>query len=232
MITRSRITPIVVDQSSGFESNVAFGLSLGHSTIFLLPDGFVVDTGKHYKALGKNLEVNATTTNFREEEVTPQDAEHIGNTWRYVNKSGGPDRRFNDNRQIPIYRYGQLEIVCGEWGIRLCVSRAAAANEFAVALRLAMSGESAEGHENKQSEVPPTRPSGGPVALRKALRVLGLNPESSFKDASAAYKSLAAQNHPDKVAHMAPEFRDLAENKMRELNAAYEQIRTFYEKRQ
>jgi curved DNA-binding protein CbpA len=59
--------------------------------------------------------------------------------------------------------------------------------------------------------------------------LLGLQPGASSDEASAAYKSLAAQNHPDKVAHMAPEFRELAERKMRELNAAYDQIRAFYQ---
>jgi DnaJ-domain-containing protein 1 len=51
-------------------------------------------------------------------------------------------------------------------------------------------------------------------------------------DASAAHRKLAAQNHPDKVANMAPEFRELAEQKMRELNAAYDQIRAFFQQRQ
>jgi DnaJ-domain-containing protein 1 len=60
---------------------------------------------------------------------------------------------------------------------------------------------------------------------------LGLRHGASIEDASAAYRNLAAQNHPDKVAHMAPEFRELAERKMRELNAAYDQIRVFYQQR-
>jgi hypothetical protein len=29
----------------------------------------------------------------------------IGQTWKHPNKSGGPDRRFRDNYQIPICRY-------------------------------------------------------------------------------------------------------------------------------
>jgi preprotein translocase subunit Sec63 len=45
-----------------------------------------------------------------------------------------------------------------------------------------------------------------------------------------AYESLTAQNHPDKVAGMAPEFRELAERKIRELNAsAYDQIRKLHQ---
>jgi hypothetical protein len=34
----------------------------------------------------------------------------VGNTWKYVNKSGGPDRRFNDNRQLPICAYSEYTL--------------------------------------------------------------------------------------------------------------------------
>ena len=33
-----------------------------------------------------------------------------GQTWRFVNKNGGPDRRFNNNIQLPIVLYGQLMV--------------------------------------------------------------------------------------------------------------------------
>ncbi len=226
LVTRSRLFPTLVDRSPGFDSNVAFGFCVGDSTLFLLPDGFFLCTGERYQPLGKSLDVNARTTNFSEEDVTPRDAELFGKTWRYVNKSGGPDRRFNDNREIPIYRYGQLEISCGTWRIRLCLSRADAAAEFANALRSAMSGSEAR---KDHSEVPPPKPASTPATIAAALSLLGLRQGDSFDDASSAYKNLAAQNHPDKVAHMAPEFRELAERKMRELNAAYEQVRAFYQ---
>jgi len=229
LVTRSRVSPTLVDQAPGIDSNVAFGFCIGSSILFLLPDGFVLRAGERYEMLGKILDVNASTTSFREEEVAPRDGEVIGKTWRYVNKSGGPDRRFNDNRQIPIYRYGQLEIGCGSWRIRLCLSRANAAAEFAAALTSAMSGDQHNAQKD-HSEVPPPKPASPPVGFAAALSLMGLQTGASFEDVSAAYKSLAAQNHPDKVAHMAPEFRELAERKMRDLNAAYEQIRTYYQK--
>ncbi len=55
---------------------------------------------------------------FREEDVVPRDAKVIGTTWRFVNKDGGPDRRFNNNYQIPIVLYGTLN-VCAPSGLRL-----------------------------------------------------------------------------------------------------------------
>jgi hypothetical protein len=235
LVTRSRVWPTVVDSSPGIDSNVAFGFQIDHSTLFLLPDGFVLRTGDRFQRLGKTLDVNASTTNFREDEASPRDAELVGRTWRYVNKSGGPDRRFNDNREIPMFKYGQLEIGCESWKrqrlpsllphsrVRLCLSRANAAAEFATALHSAMSG-SMQIPPQDRSEAPPRKPSG----LAAAFSLLGLKPGASLEDASSAYKNFAAQSHPDKVAHMAPEFRELAERKMRELNAAYEQIRAYY----
>lgn len=91
-----------------------------------------------------------------------------------------------------------------------------------------MSGRKADA-PSSYSEAPSPKPN--TTGLATAFSLLGLKTGASLEDASAAYKSLAAQTHPDKVAHMAPEFRDLAERKMRELNAAYEQIRESYKQR-
>ena len=34
-----------------------------------------------------------------------------------------------------------------------------------------------------------------------------------------------SEGHPDKVADMAPEFREIAERRMKEINAAYEELK-------
>jgi hypothetical protein len=47
-------------------------------------------------------------SNFIEEESVPSDAEQVGSTWKRANKDGSRDRRFNDNYQIPVLRYGGL----------------------------------------------------------------------------------------------------------------------------
>jgi hypothetical protein len=224
LVKRSRVFPKLVDQIPGFESNAVVGLSIGTTGLYLLPDGYVIRAGDHCRAAGKSMSFCSATTNFREEDVQPADAELIGTTWRYVNKKGGPDLRFNDNRQIPIYRYGQVDINCGSMRFHLCLSRANAAQQFETAIRAALSRD--QGSTREQStEIPPRKNTKAPIDLVAAFRLLGLEPTASLEQASAAYKNLAAQNHPDKVAHMAQEFRDLAERKMRELNAAYEIIR-------
>ena len=52
----------------------------------------------------------AHTTRFIESEKSSCDASVVGSTWKYVNKSGGPDKRFKDNRELPICLYGEIEL--------------------------------------------------------------------------------------------------------------------------
>jgi hypothetical protein len=202
LVTRSRLYPRIVDQSPGFDSNAAFGICFGQSTLFLLPDDFVLGTGDRYQSLGKNLTINAGTTDFRDEDASPRDAELIGNTWRYVNKSGGPDRRFNDNRQIPIYRYGQLEIGCGSWRIRLCLSQGKASTEFETAIKSAMSGLTPNAQTGR-TEVPPSRPPIPPSILASALSILGLSAGASLDQATVAYLSSIIRSGPLRSSNLA-----------------------------
>jgi hypothetical protein len=54
------------------------------------------------------MECQLAQSNYIEEESVPSDAVQIGTTWKRANKDGSRDRRFNDNYQIPIMRYGAL----------------------------------------------------------------------------------------------------------------------------
>ena len=54
--------------------------------------------------------MSAQVTKFVESDRVPQDAQIIGQTWKYVNKSGKPDKRFKDNRELPICLYGEIEL--------------------------------------------------------------------------------------------------------------------------
>lgn len=69
-----------------------------------------------------------------------------------------------------------------------------------------------------------------PVKMRSvnapsAHEILGVKEDASDAELRKAYHQKARQYHPDTVAHMAPEFRVVAEQKMKELNAAYEALR-------
>src|SRR6185369_17699305 len=54
------------------------------------------------------IKLQLSNTRFIESEVVPRDAQIVDNTWRFVNKNGSPDKRFNNNKQLPITLYGEI----------------------------------------------------------------------------------------------------------------------------
>ena len=60
---------------------------------------------------------------------------------------------------------------------------------------------------------------------RSWWEVLGISHGSSLDEAKAAYYSKVKQYHPDKVVGLGEEFRQLAERKTQELNAAFQEVR-------
>ena len=52
--------------------------------------------------------------------------------------------------------------------------------------------------------------------------VLGLETGADDEEIKRAYRKLSMQYHPDKVAHLGAEFQKIAEEKMKEINAAYD----------
>ena len=95
-----------------FKANVEVASFKAKKEILLfLPDKLFIIQGNKIGALNySDINSNTHTTRFIESEGVPRDSQVVGQTWKYVNKSGGPDRRFNDNRQIPICLYGEVEL--------------------------------------------------------------------------------------------------------------------------
>ncbi|MDD2603261.1 MAG: DnaJ domain-containing protein [Desulfobacteraceae bacterium] len=56
-------------------------------------------------------------------------------------------------------------------------------------------------------------------------RVLGLSADATAEEIHRAYRQLAAKYHPDKVAHLGEEFRRLAEQRFKEIQAAYQTLK-------
>jgi len=59
----------------------------------------------------------------------------------------------------------------------------------------------------------------------RSLAVLGLAAGASEEEIKQAYRSLSMQYHPDKVQHLGAEFQRVAEEKMKEINAAYDYLK-------
>ncbi|TKR29654.1 J domain-containing protein [Luteimonas gilva] len=62
-------------------------------------------------------------------------------------------------------------------------------------------------------------------------RVFGLTDEASDAEIDQAYRRLISQYHPDRTGGLAEELRQQAEKKAREINAAYDRIKTLRKRR-
>ena len=78
-----------------------------------------------------NISMIYTTIRFNEPGLYPTDAEKIGSTWEYINKNGDPDKRYANNRQIAIVKYGGINLtIKGKVSVTFQVSNANLAEDF------------------------------------------------------------------------------------------------------
>lgn len=122
-------------------TNIAVpGVTADGTSMYFLPDRILLGRKGAFTGIPYvSLRIQERLTNFIESPgVTPSDAVQVGSTWQYVNKKGGPDRRFKNNPVLPIMKYTELELdtVAGfRWIFQ--VSSAQAASLFAKGLHSA-----------------------------------------------------------------------------------------------
>jgi hypothetical protein len=84
-------------------------IGVGRQTLHFFPDRLLVyDTAGVGGVSYSELQIETRQSRFIEDAGVPSDAQVVGQTWKYVNKKGGPDRRFKDNRQLPICLYDEI----------------------------------------------------------------------------------------------------------------------------
>jgi hypothetical protein len=117
-----------------FKTNVQIpNIRLKNTDLYFLPERLLIKRNNQFAAVFyQNLHIGIQTARFIENEGVPRDANVVDYTWQYVNKNGGPDRRFNGNRQLPICAYSEYTLTSGT-GIYevLTTSKNGAFNNFA-----------------------------------------------------------------------------------------------------
>ncbi len=84
-------------------------IPVGKQTLYFFPDKILVFEANGVGAVSyPNLNISVKDTKFIEDGSVPSDAKVVDRTWKYVNKRGGPDKRFNDNRELPIALYEDI----------------------------------------------------------------------------------------------------------------------------
>lgn len=226
-------------ETPGICANVAiWGIDADEMKVFFFPEAVLLYRQERYRAVSyESFEVALSSTRYVEEEEVPKDAEVVGRTWRFTREDGSKDLRYKPNPQLPLVLYGLLRVT-GPSGLdmSLRVSNRAAATRFARAF-------GARVREERAREEPPRKEPSGSEGQEKARRsaqsraaertkaeppaceVLGVADGASTSEINAAYRDLARIYHPDKVANLAPEIREFAHNKMKEINAAYAELK-------
>lgn len=106
-LVNRKATTLAYSLPSVIKSNVTPpAIHVGRQTMFFMPDVVFMQDGKRIGAVGySDLRIRWQDSRFIETERVPSDARIVDHTWKHPNKSGGPDRRFKDNRQIPVCLY-------------------------------------------------------------------------------------------------------------------------------
>ncbi|HEY4089423.1 MAG TPA: J domain-containing protein [Bryobacteraceae bacterium] len=201
-------------------------LDLDSSKFYFLPDTILYWDHRGFGAVAySDFQVKTSATRFIESNTVPDDAVVVDHTWRYVNKDGGPDRRFNNNRRFPILQLGVLTFQSsGGMNIHLNTSNPIASNAFADRWNSRFSTRSDPKTEKQRRSNSDSRPK-SPERYAAAREVLGVEENALPEQIAEAYHRLARMYHPDRVAGLAPDIQELAGRKMREINAAYEALK-------
>jgi DnaJ like chaperone protein len=137
---------------------------------------------------------------------------------------------------IPIVLYGVVNIKSRDgWSMAFEASSVAAAFQFVdqIIASVPTSGkqrsESRKRHQDNQQQYrSQQRKSYAQTATtprsKSAYEILGVNEDATLAEITAAYRKQVTMNHPDKVAHMAREIQEVAEQRMKEINAAYQEL--------
>jgi DnaJ-domain-containing protein 1 len=228
-----------------------YGLNIGTIDFMFYPDGIYAFQQKRLISSMLYTELSFNVSKVRvENSNVPRDGEVVGRTWLHSRKNGGPDLRYIHNPAISIIAYTLLAFgTPKDSTYQIAMSNSVTAqklyNEYNAYLN-SYSGRQQKreySHQNSYSyssqqdsrnsdnandsqkssdskSYSQNEPS-GKLTLESARKILDVRTGTSQDEIRKAYLELVQKYHPDKVFHLADEYKVIAENKMKEINAAY-----------
>jgi hypothetical protein len=209
--------------------------------MFFLPDNIYIFQNNSYSTLAyESLRISSGDRRAFMYQAVPPDAQVVDRTWQHTRKDGLPDLRYKYNPMIPIVLCGIIHIRADSgWSLILQTSNLVIAQQFVNQIRSVLPDR-----YKRASQQPPPQDSQQQSKHREQKRsssstqtgttkspyeVLGVTPRASLSEITTAYHELARRNHPDKVANLDPEFRELAERRMKAINEAYQELKRRFE---
>lgn len=128
---------LFLGQAPGVVANVDVPiLKAAKTTLAFYPDRVLAFQGNAVGGVSyRRLHAVSVATQFIEHEAVPSDARVVDRTWQYVNKKGGPDRRFKDNRELPVCAYNLFTLSTTDGlDMRFLGSKEGGFNPLAIAL--------------------------------------------------------------------------------------------------
>ncbi|MSX14825.1 MAG: hypothetical protein F2805_00750 [Actinobacteria bacterium] len=101
---------VVAGTPSGSVMNfVPLVFQLDLRNLLLLPQYLMVQVGSEVTARSYDAVRLSFSEWSSQVDTVPPGAEFLGYVWRFMNRDGGPDRRYNDNYQIPVIRTWEID---------------------------------------------------------------------------------------------------------------------------
>lgn len=155
LVRRKSIT-LTLNNPPFVKTNVATpSIHVGKQTLYFFPDKVLVFEPNGVGAVSyENLEVDISHTRFIEDGSVPKDSEIVDRTWKYVNKRGGPDKRFKDNCQLPVVLYEEVHF-SSNTGLneRIQLSRTGRSSSFEQAIKNVGEASAAYGQKHVAGDV-------------------------------------------------------------------------------
>ena len=177
-LVRRNTTQLHNEMPSWLKTNISVPvIPVGRRNLYFFPDRLLmVDSGQVGAISYASMKLNLYEQRFIEDESVPVDANVVGQTWKYVNKNGGPDRRFANNRELPILLYAYLQLTSPS-GLNelLAFSRTNQLQAFALALV-----ELSKCMKHVAPVVPPTPPIEPPTDIKFSCPSCGQHIEAEI----------------------------------------------------